>query len=254
MNIVILGSTGVIGKALVKQYQKENCIEASRKAVSPNIELDLSDFESILCFLKKLEHHKIDILFLNAATTRKEETKDHMEYSFMVNAFSMYYIAKHFTIYHKECRIVFTSSIRILHAKQKIQSKTISSAYRNTKLLAHLLLAHLQEEDPFAQIGFFHPGIVASKLSLSLHHRWVQFLIRHFGNSLEHVVEGALLAAEATKVKGNWVCPKGVFGLKGKPVLKKVNRSMVLDQKVKQYVIEKEKELEKKYGISCVRL
>ncbi|MCM1131589.1 MAG: hypothetical protein NC310_08365 [Roseburia sp.] len=250
--ICILGSTGVLGKELVSYYKNENCIEASRSLENSKnkIQVDLSDFRSVCDFIEKISAEKIDILFINSGVyEQKKYTLDGQEYNFMVNAFSPYYITKRLLEVYPSCRIVLTSSISILHAKQELNPKNWKKIYRNTKLILHLLLGRLEEHFSTSIITYAHPGIVPSKLSYGLHSKIVRSLIRIFGNAPS---KGASCCTEASKAyldKNFWIAPSGIFSLRGKPKIKRIKKSMILSNEIKQYVKQVEKELEEKYGI-----
>ncbi|MDE7161785.1 MAG: NAD-dependent epimerase/dehydratase family protein [Anaeroplasmataceae bacterium] len=251
--ILIIGSTGVIGQKLVEQYKEENCIEISRslKTEQNQFYLDLSNFQSILDFLNAFQSISVDLVFVNSGLVCEERiTRDGLDTMWMVNAFGPYYLVKHFLKDHPKCKIILTSSVSILHAKLDFNPKNYNRMYRNTKLLEHILFRSLEEIYPESIIAYAHPGVVPSKLSLSLHQKPIQFWMQRFGNSKENAVE-ILSSAEHMHSKDCWVCPKGIFQLRGKAVLKKIKRNLELDLKTKETIEKTEKELERKYGISC---
>lgn len=170
--ILIIGSTGTIGQGLVSVFKNENCIEASRSLETKEnlIHLDLSSFISILDFLDRTKPLQVDILFMNSGIYVKEkEVAEGYDSNVMVNAFGPYYLVKEFCKYHPECKIVLTSSISILHAKLDMYPKKRKYIYRNTKLLEHILFYILEESYPKNRFSYAHPGILPSRLSLSLH-------------------------------------------------------------------------------------
>lgn len=250
--ICVLGSTGVLGKELVSYYKNENCIEASRSLKNDvnKIQVDLSNFRSVCDFLDRISTEKLDILFINSGVyEQKKYTLDGYEYNFMVNAFSPYYIAKRLLIVSPNCRIVFTSSISILHAKQERNPKNWKKIYRNTKFIAHLLLQSLEELFPTSIITCAHPGIVPSKLSYGLHSKSIRSLIRIFGNTPSKGAGCIIEASKAYLNKNLWIAPGGLFSLRGKPTQKIIKKTMILSNEIKEYVKQIEKELEEKYGI-----
>lgn len=250
--VCILGSTGSIGKSLVEYYREEYCIEASRslKTCKNKIHVDLSDFQSVCHFINRILDEKIDFLFLNSGVYElKKFTRDGYEYNFMVNAFSPYYIAKRVLSKHPQCVIIFTSSISILHAQQDLNPKKWNRIYRNTKLIAHMLLNSLEGLFPNSIVSYAHPGIVPSRLSFKLHSKPIRKLIQFFGNTSSN---GAKCLIEASKIsfcKNSWIVPKGIFSLKGKPKLKKIKRSLDMREEMQKYILKIEKELETKYGV-----
>lgn len=251
--VIIIGSTGTIGQKLVELNKKENCIEASRslKEEKNQFHLDLTDFESVLHFLNYFANKPVDVLYMNSGLVcNPSYTKDGIDTMWMVNAFAPYYLIKHFLKTHPQCKIIVTSSISILHAKLNFHPKKYKYMYRNTKLLEHMLIFSLEEEDQNNFISFAHPGIVSTKISTHLHHRFINFWIRRFGNSASNAAK-IIVQAEEIKKKGFWVCPSGIFGLRGKPVLKKIPLDLELEEKLKEQIKNKEQELEEKYGISC---
>ncbi|MDE6241702.1 MAG: hypothetical protein K2M08_04680 [Anaeroplasmataceae bacterium] len=249
--IVIIGSTGTIGKCLAFHYKNENCIEASRSLeTSENqISLDLSDFKSVCEFINRISIEKVDVLFLNSGVfEQKKYTQDGYEYNFMVNAFSPYYIAKRILEIQPNCKIVLTSSISILHAKQDLNPRKWKKIYRNTKLIEHLLINNLEILFPNS-ICYAHPGIVPSRLSYGLHSKLVRGWIRLFGNTKESGANCLIKASRLSSCRNSWVVPGGIFSLKGKPKLKKIKRKIILKEEIKQEILKTEKELEEKYGI-----
>ncbi|MDE6408292.1 MAG: hypothetical protein K2K48_07010 [Anaeroplasmataceae bacterium] len=249
--IVIIGSTGTIGSALASYFKNENCIEASRslKTKENKVHLDLSDFRSVCDFIKRISIEKIDILFLNSGVfEEKKYTQDGYEYNFMVNAFSPYYIAKRVLELQPDCRIVLTSSISILHAKQELNPKNWKRIYRNTKLIEHGLLKNLEGLYPNS-IFYAHPGIVPSRLSFGLHAVPTRRFIQLFGNTLEAGANCLIYASSLPSCKNTWVVPRGIFNLRGRPKVKKIKRSVLLKDEIKKTIIKMEKELEEKYGI-----
>ena len=254
--ILIIGSTGKLGKALVNHFKNENCIEASRSLVRQNNQyhLDFADFQSILDFIADFQSISVDTLFVNSGIVcEKSFTKDGLDTMLMVNAFGPYYLVKEFLKTHPFCNIILTSSVSILRAKLDFSPKNYKEMYRNTKLLEHMLFRSLEEETPKRNIFYAHPGIVYSKLSSRLHCRLIQKWIRHFGNSLNNAVSG-IIAAEHLHQDCCWVCPSRFFQLKGKSKLRKIKKDLSLNPKTKEYIGKIEKELEEKYGISCVGL
>ncbi|MDE7095318.1 MAG: hypothetical protein K2O23_02415, partial [Anaeroplasmataceae bacterium] len=192
---------------------------------------------------------KIDVLFLNSGTyEEKKYTLDGYEYNFIVNAFSPYFIAKKILSLRPNCKIVLTSSISILHAKQDLNPKHWKRIYRNTKLIEHLLFKELEQEFPNS-ISYAHPGIVPSKLSFRLHSKLVRGWIKLFGNTVESGTNCLIKASILSSCKNSWVSPGGFLSLRGKPKLKKLKLKMVLKEEIKQNILKIEKELEEKYGI-----
>lgn len=252
--IIIIGSTGVLGQCLVTQYKNENCIEVGRNLpeTENSFPLDLSDFESILYFLNQMKKISVDILFLNSGVFQNQQyTRDGIEYNFMVNAFGPYFLVKHFLNHHPNCRVVVTSSVSILHAKEDFVPKRWKNIYRNTKWLEHALLAYLHQEVPSREITFAHPGIVYSKLSVSLHSFWVKWWIKHFGNSKEQAVLCLIKASEVKPDSTRWICPSGWFSLRGTPKSKKIKKEIKLTKTIQNRIFNLEKEIEEKYGILC---
>lgn len=251
--VIIIGSTGTIGQELVELNKKEKCIEASRSLKNDinQFHLDLADFESILHFLKAFANKPVDALYMNSGLVcNLSYTKDGIDTMWMVNAFAPYYLIKHFLKTHPQCKIIVTSSISILHAKLDFHPKKYKHMYRNTKLLEHMLMNSLEEDDSNSFISFAHPGIVSTKLSARLHNRFINLWIRRFGNSASNAAK-IIIQAEDVKKKGFWVCPSGRFGLRGKPVLKKIPLDLTLEENIKKQIKNIEQELEEKYGISC---
>ncbi|MDE6661095.1 MAG: hypothetical protein K2J93_04685 [Anaeroplasmataceae bacterium] len=249
--IGIIGSTGAIGKCLASYFKNENYIEAGRSLETSgnHIYLDLSDFRSVCDFINRISLENIALLFLNSGTFEvKKYTIDGYEYNFMVNAFSPYYIAKKILSLKPNCRIVLTSSISILHAKQDLDPKHWKRIYRNTKLIEYLLFKELEKEFPNA-ICYAHPGIVPSKLSFGLHSKVIRGWIKHFGNTIESGTECLIQASTLSSCNSSWVSPSGFLSLRGKPKLKKLKLKKVLKEEIKQNILKIEKELEEKYGI-----
>ncbi|MDE6655984.1 MAG: hypothetical protein K2J85_03235 [Anaeroplasmataceae bacterium] len=250
--ICVLGSTGVLGQELVSYYKDEFCIEASRSLENDKnkIQVDLSNFRSVCDFIERISKEKLDVLFINSGVfEQKKYTLDGYEYNFMVNAFSPYYIAKRVLEVIPSCRIVLTSSISILHAKQELNPKNWKKIYRNTKLIAHLLLQSLEEDFATSIITYAHPGIVPSRLSYGLHSKSIRAFIRVFGNTPSKGASCIIEASKAYLNKNFWIAPSGIFSLRGKPKIKKIKKSMIVSKEIKQYVNQMEKELEEKYGI-----
>ncbi|MDE5856314.1 MAG: SDR family NAD(P)-dependent oxidoreductase [Anaeroplasmataceae bacterium] len=250
--LCVLGSTGVLGQELVSCYKNENCIEASRSLENDinKIQVDLSNFRSVCDFIDRISKEKLDVLFINSGVyEQKKYTLDGYEYNFMVNAFSPYYIVKRLLALNPNCRIVFTSSISILHAKQELNPKNWKKIYRNTKLIAHLLFQTLEELFPTSIITYAHPGIVPSKLSYGLHSKKLRSSIRIFGNTPSKGARCIIEASKAYLNKNFWIVPSGIFSLRGKPKPKKIKKTMILSNEIKIYIKQIEKELEEKYGI-----
>lgn len=249
--ICVLGSTGVIGQELASFFHLENCIEASRslKSEKNKISVDLSNLKSVWDFVKKLSEFNLDYLFLNSGVyEQKRYTQEGYEYNFMVNAFSPYYIAKRILSVQPNCSIIFTSSISILHAKQNLCPKKWKYIYRNTKLIGHALLNDLKVAFPSASISFAHPGIVPSRLSFGLHSRFVNYMIRIFGNTPSGGAQCLVMAANQTLNASSWITPSGIFSLRGRPKLKRIKKPLNVSKEVWEMVKKLEKELEK-YGI-----
>lgn len=250
-NILIIGSTGSIGRALVEAFPKDHILEASRSL--PNdmnrYNLDLTSFESIKNFLEKIKNISLDYLFINSGTFQEKKfTEDSLEVNFLTNAFGPFFLVKHFLKHHPHCKIILTSSISICRAKLDLNPKKWKYIYRNTKLLEHMLMVSLEEKYP-ANLSYAHPGIVKSQLSLGLHNSFIRFWIKHFANTS---AQGAQYIVEASKVqncKNSWICPSGLLGLKGKPKLKKIKRSLELPNPWKEKINKLEQEIEEKYGI-----
>lgn len=248
--ICILGSTGTIGQELVSYFSSNKVIAASRsiKDKENQIHVDLSNSRSVCDFIKKINSVKLDYLFLNSGVYRKEECReDGFECNFLVNAFSPYFIAKKILLSQPNCKIIFTSSISILHARQNASPKKWKNIYRNTKLIGHMLLRDLKQTYPNS-ICFAHPGIVPSRLSFELHGKFVQFLIRGFGNTPLKGANCLIKASAISMDKDSWVSPCGVLGLRGKPKVKRIHTSLDVSHDVWNIVRKIEKEFEK-YGI-----
>lgn len=250
-NILIIGSTGRIGRALVEAFPKDYVLEASRSLSNGMYQynLDLTSFESIKNFLVKIKNISLDYLFMNSGTYQEKRViEDSLEVNFLTNAFGPYFLVKHFLKDHPNCKIILTSSISICRAKLDLNPKQWKYIYRNTKLLEHMLMASLEEEYA-AKISYAHPGVVKSQLSLGLHNALIRFWIKHFANTS---VQGAQYIVEASKIQDcrkSWICPSGLLGLKGKPKLKRIKRSLELPNPWKEKIKELEQEIEEKYGI-----
>ncbi|MDE6584244.1 MAG: hypothetical protein K2K15_02470, partial [Anaeroplasmataceae bacterium] len=250
-NILIIGSTGKIGRALVEAFPKDHVLEASRSL--PNdmnqYSLDLANFESIKNFLVKIKYIPLDYLFMISGTFQEKKlTEDSLEVNFLANAFGPYFLVKHFLKHQPNCKIILTSSISICRAKLDLNPKKWKHIYRNTKLLEHMLMVSLEKEY-HTNISYAHPGVVKSQLSLGLHNFLIRFWIKHFANTS---AQGAQYIVEASKVqncKNSWICPSGLFGLKGKPKLKKIKRGLELPNPWKEKIKKLEQEIEEKYGI-----
>ena len=197
----------------------------------------------------KIKNISLDYLFVNSGSYQEKKiTKDHLEINFLTNAFGPFFFVKHFLNHHPNCKIILTSSMSICRAKLDLNPKKWEHIYRNTKLLEHMLMVRLEEECQ-ADISYAHPGVVKSELSLGLHKYLIRLWIKHFANSSAQGAQYLVAASKVQNCKNSWVCPSGLFGLKGKPKLKRIKKNLILPDSWQEKIKKLEQEIEEKYGI-----
>ncbi len=249
-NILILGSTGSIGRPLVELLKNENLYLTNRKNMNEanHYFLDLTDFKSILQFIDQMKLIKLDYIFVNSGVYLNQAyTIDGYEKNFMVNSFSPYYIVKKITENQEKCSIILTSSISILKGQTQLNPSRWKHIYRNTKYIEHMLFQYLEQEDSSNTYIYAHPGITKSSISSSLHRLPIRLWISYFGNSNEKAAEVLVSAMNIKKEAGHWICPSGIFHLTGKAKSFKMKKTIPLDSSVYSYVLSIEKTLEQKY-------
>lgn len=218
--ILIIGWSGTIGLELVKAHKNDDIILAGRTIFQngPFIYLDLSSIESICQGIKKLAAYSFDLIYVNSGMYDRPSS---FEKHLMVNAIGPYLLMKALCKRSSATKIIVTSSVSILHAKQDMNPSNRKHYYRNTKLIEWLLFEKLKKQFPMHTIVYAHPGITYSNISKELHGLLVSFWIKKFAQQAKSAVEPLLLAGKEEPSKMGWFCPKYFFSLFGHQLLKK---------------------------------
>lgn len=211
--------------------------------------LDVSSFLSINNFLKELSQKKIKVNYLinNAGifTAIDKTSKDGYEMRYISNFLGPIYLTYKLIEQIDESeklKVVFQSSLSATFIKihwQDIQRKSTKDnikAYSNSKRLINLASVAIQSaKSQNASLIIAHPGIVNTRI---IHYengfpKWLYPLASGFLNLFCHKAKtgalGVVYALNKNIIFGDYIVPRGLFHIWGKP--KKV--------KVPQYFFDK---------------
>jgi NAD(P)-dependent dehydrogenase (short-subunit alcohol dehydrogenase family) len=256
--VVITGGTGGIGYHITKYlvHLGANVILAARnetkaiKVINDIINevnnakiifkyLDLTNMNSVNCFIDYLNETSIDYLFLNSGIYNQEsKIIDGLEIHYMVNFYVPYKIVD--TLKEKfiknNTKVIVTSSISYMFSKidpddilsKKCKNKT--KLYGKTKRLLTQMLYLLKVENKGLDVTFAHPGVTASTLFEGLHTNlfWKIALpiMRHIFMSNDKASLPILYAINHNHDNRHWIGPRGLFQVWGYPAVKRVKKDL----------------------------
>lgn len=191
--VVITGSTGGLGKAIVKhltsfganfilcnrdikksEAQKQEILGNSPNSVVKILSLDLSNFESVNDTLKVLEKEKFDFFILNSGVynVKRFETSLGFDNIFQINFLMPYYMVNKLLkkIKNENIKVVALGSIAHNYSKlneddvQFLNVKKSSKAYGNSKRFLMFSLFELAEKEK-VDIVICHPGVTLTNMT-----------------------------------------------------------------------------------------
>ena len=245
--VVITGSTGGLGKAIVKhltslganfilcnrdikksEAQKQEILENSPNSVVKILSLDLSNFESVNDTLKVLEKEKFDFFILNSGVynVKRFETSLGFDNIFQINFLMPYYMVNKLIKKIKNEKIKVIAMGSIAHNYSKLNEKDIqflnvkksSKAYGNSKRFLMFSLFELAEKEK-VDIVICHPGVTLT--NMTNHYpkaiNWfVKFGIRLVFPSPQKASLSVIKALFSRTKKNEWVGPS-IFNIWGYP-------------------------------------
>lgn len=192
-NVVITGSTGGLGRIIVKyltdlganfvlcnrdnkksEQQREEILRSNPNAVVSIIETDLQNFESVKKCVANLKDVKIDYLLLNSGIYNVKRVKTDIGFDnvFQVNFLAPYYMIKQLkeNIKNNNGRVVAVGSIA--HNYSKINEKDIqffdenkaSKVYGNSKRFLMFSLFELAKRENI-NLSICHPGVTLTNMT-----------------------------------------------------------------------------------------
>lgn len=248
--VLIIGWSGALGSALLNAFKNDFVVVAGRTAPLKGdyVYLDLSLADCIFTAVNKLSTYSFDLIFVNSGMYDKEKNYEH---HMMVNAIGPYILIKELCKRIPSTKIIVTSSVSILHAKQDLSPVKKRYYYRNSKLLEWLLFEKLKKDYPMHTIVYAHPGITYSNISKKLH-PWTALGIRLFAKRPNTAIEPLLLAGEKIASDGGWYAPAHFFSLFGPPVFKKMKLSNQMNPDIYLKIKNKIKQLEEEMGFKAM--
>ena len=245
--VVITGSTGGLGKAIVKhltslganfilcnrdikksEAQKQEILENSPNSIVKILSLDLSNFESVNDTLKVLEKEKFDFFILNSGVynVKRFETSLGFDNIFQINFLMPYYMVNKLIkkIKNEKIKVIAMGSIAHNYSKlneddvQFLNVKKSSKAYGNSKRFLMFSLFELAEKEK-VDIVICHPGVTLT--NMTNHYpkaiNWfVKFGIRLVFPSPQKASLSVIKALFSRTKKNEWVGPS-IFNIWGYP-------------------------------------
>lgn len=259
--VLFVGATGTIGKALLKdllflrakiimgarnlekaQKLKEEMLLFFPKADINVLYLDLSNLESIDTFQAEIDknYNKIDYFINNAGVYHLPSSTSAQGYEihFATNTLGSFYLTKKIAYdLREDAKIIYTGSLSYKFNEidfndiQALNQKSKIKIYGLTKQIMMLNAMALKDHTANTKItiNVCHPGIVPTALFRShgkMFKIFVMPLMRLIFQSPERSAL-SLLAAMFMKTNiGEWVGPRGLFGVWGYPKVSKLKKKM----------------------------
>ena len=251
--IAITGSTGGLGKAIVKHLsslganfilcnrdikesdaQKQEILKNSPNSVVKILRLDLSDFDSVKKATLELEKENFDFFILNSGVynVKRFETSLGFDNIFQINFLMPYYMINRLIKKIKNEKIKVIAMGSIAHNYSKLNEKDVqflnvkksSKAYGNSKRFLMFSLFELAEKEKL-DVVVCHPGVTLT--NMTNHYpkaiNWfVKFGIKLVFPSPQKASLSTIKAIYSTPKQNEWIGPKffNIWGFPQKKLLK----------------------------------